>query len=416
MQSFFDRPIDRRSSLSVKWNKQAIKSQCGNPEAEPFWVADMDYQVADAIADQARQLSEHAIYGYPMATGQRELFCNWAEKRHQMHINTADVVICQGVLSSIAVLVEQLTAENDGVIVVYPAYQPFARIVNNLGRTLLSWPLLYDAETHRFGIDWKTYEDLCAKAKVLLFCNPHNPSGLAFTPEELEKLARIAKEHNVVIISDEIHADLSFGPHTSLHQIAKKTGCRTVVCMAPSKTFNIAGEHYSATLFSDQELRIQFKKRLEQLFIVETSTFATTLAMAAYREGLPWLNELIAYLKGNRDLIETTLKRELPSLVFIPPKASFIGLFDCSKVLDLVREDAKANPQLYDPSLSPQGGLLSRFFGQRAQVACNDGTWFGGPAYEQFVRFNYGTQRDAVERALSRMIKAVRWLEETYRR
>lgn len=415
MQYNFDRSVDRRGTLSVKWNREAIKSLCGNPDAEPFWVADMDFPVATEVAQKARNLSEHAIFGYPYANNQRQVFCTWVKERHQVDIQPNQVAISQGVLSSIAILVELLTNEQDGIIVPLPAYQPFVRIVNNLKRKLLSWPLCYDQDTHTFSLDWNRYEELCEQAKILIFCSPQNPSGLVFTEEDLVRLCEIAKRHNVVIICDEIHADLCYKPHVMLLEPAKKVGCEAVVCMAPSKTFNIAGEHYSVTLFNNQELKQRFITRLEQLFITETSLVATTLAVSSYQSGAKWLSELLVYLQKNAELMEKTLQREVPSIVFIKPQASFIGLLDCSAILDLVERDAQAHPELYDSTVSPQGGLLSRFFGQRASLVCNDGTWFGGNEYRQFVRFNYGTQRSNIERALKRIREAVDFLQATYR-
>ncbi|KAF5039212.1 Cystathionine beta-lyase PatB [anaerobic digester metagenome] len=415
MQYNFDRSVDRRSSLSVKWNKEAIKSLCGNPDAEPFWVADMDFPVAAEVAQKARNLSEHAIFGYPYANNQRQVFCAWAKARHQMDIQPAQVVISQGVLTSIAVLVELLTDEGDGIIIPLPAYQPFIRIVNNLHRNVLGWPLLYNRDSHTFSLDWDAYEQLCKQAKILIFCSPQNPTGLVFSEQELARLCGIAKQNNVVIICDEIHADLSYGKHITLLEPARQVGCEAVVCMAPSKTFNIAGEHYSVTLFNNPDMKQRYLTRLEQLFIAEPSLVATTLALASYQSGAKWLDELLVYLQKNADIIENTLQKEVPSLVFIKPRASFIGLLDCSAILDLVERDAQAHPQLYDSSTSAQGGLLSRFFGQRANLAFNDGTWFGGTAYRQFVRLNFGTQHSNIERALNLIKEAVAFLEATYR-
>lgn len=411
----FDRSIDRRPTLSVKWNKEAIKSLCGNPDAEPFWVADMDFSVASEVTQKARILSDHAIYGYPHATNQRQVFCSWAKKRHLLDLQPGQVVISQGVLTSIAILVELLSAEGDGIIIPLPAYQPFIRIVNNLQRTMLGWPLLYDQDTHTFSLDWPLYEELCKRARILIFCSPHNPSGMVFGHQDLIRLCEIAKQNNVVIISDEIHADLSFETHLTLLEPARQVGCEAVVCMAPSKTFNIAGEHYSVTLFNSSELKKRFVTRLEQLFLSTPSLVATTLALASYENGGKWLEELLVYLQKNADLIEKTLQKEVPSVFFLKPRASFIGLLDCSAILHLVERDAQEHPELYDSSASAQGGLLSRFFGQRAGLAFNDGTWFGGEAYRRFVRLNFGTQRSNIERALLHIKQAVAFLETTYR-
>jgi cystathionine beta-lyase len=416
MQYDFDKKVNRKDTLSVKWNEQAIKNLCGVSDAEPFWVADMDFTAAPEIMDQVVQTAKSGIYGYPHFSDSNKLFCEWAKKRHSWEVQEKDVVICMGMLNSIALLTDILTDEGDGIIVPMPAYQPFVRIVNNLDRTLLRWPLSYDTETHRFSLDWIAYEELCKQAKLLLFCSPHNPTGLEFSSEELEKLCRIAKENEVTIICDEIHADLSFGKHQPMTPIAQKVGCKAITCMAPSKTFNIAGEHYSVAIIEDEEIRTALKKKMNQFFLSETSFFSTTAAISAYRNGYDWLLELIPYLQANIEFIDSFCKENIPQLHFIKPKASFIGLLDCNDILSLVEEDAKANPDLYNSSLSPAGGLLSRFFGVRAKVAVNDGTWFGGETYRGFVRFNYGTQRSSIENAFKRIEQAVDFLKATYTR
>ena len=416
MQYDFDKAVNRKGSLSVKWDEDAIQSICGVKDAEPFWVADMDFTSAPEIMDQVVQTAKSGVYGYPHFSGTNRLFCEWAKIRHGWEVKEKDVVICMGMLNSIALLTDILTDEKDGIIVPMPAYQPFVRIVNNLDRTLLRWPLCYDTQAHRFSLDWEAFEQLCKQAKLLIFCSPHNPSGLVFSPEELERLCRIAAEHQVTIICDEIHADLSFEKHQPLLPIAQAVGCKAITCMAPSKTFNIAGEHYSVAIIEDEEIRKALKKRMSQLFISNTSFFSTTVATSAYRYGYDWLVQLIPYLQANIAFIEDFCSVKIPQLHLVKPKASFIAFVDCNEILPLVEADAKANPGLYDSTLSPGGGLLSRFFGIRAKVAVNDGTWFGGEDYRGFVRFNYGTQRSSIEKAFKRIEQAIHFLQETYAR
>ncbi len=413
-QDYFSQEVNRKGTLSVKWNPKTIKSIAATEEAEPFWVADMDFLAPPEVVETAIETAKGGVYGYPYVENKEQLFCFWAEKRHNWKINRKDVVICPGMLTSIALLTEMLTTEGDGVIVPFPAYQPFVRIVRNLGRNLIGWPLLYDDKSHRFSLDWEAYEDLCKQAKLLIFCSPHNPSGMVFSEEEIKKVALIANKHQVAIISDEIHADLNFKTHHALLPIATEVGCTAVTCMAPSKTFNIAGEHFSVSIFSDDKLRLAFKRRLDQLFLDGNSFFSTTIALAAYEKGESWLKELLAYLQGNIAFMETFFKEKLPSLAFIRPEASFIAFIDCSAIIPLVEQDELAFPELYDAKKSPNGGLLSRFFGLRASVALNDGTWFGGDAYRGFVRFNYGTRKEKIASALQRMEQAVKFLEETY--
>lgn len=413
-QDYFSQEVNRKGTLSVKWNTRAIKGMAANGEAEPFWVADMDFLAPPEVIEAAVETAKSGVYGYPYAEGKEALFCSWAEKRHNWKIAKKDVVICPGMLTSIALLTEMLSDAEDGVIVPLPAYQPFVRIVRNLNRTLIPWALAYDKESHRFSLDWENFEELCKKAKLLIFCSPHNPSGLTFTEDELKKLSLIAKKHQVAIISDEIHADLSFQAHHPLLPIATEVGCKAVTCMAPSKTFNIAGEHFSVSLFGDDKLRLAFMRRLDQLYLGGNSFFSTTIALTAYEKGGPWLEALMIYLQGNIAYMQEFFKKSLPSLFFIKPEASFIAFIDCSAIFTLVEMDAQANAELYDTKKSPNGGLLSRFFGIRAKVALNDGTWFGGEQYREFVRFNYGTSREKIASALQRMERAVQTLQETY--
>ncbi len=413
-QDYFSQEVNRKGTLSVKWNPQAIKGIAATETAEPFWVADMDFLAPPEVVQATVETAKSGVYGYPYVEDKEQLFCSWAEKRHNWKIEAKDVVICPGMLTSIALLTEMLSSEGDGVIVPLPAYQPFVRIVRNLKRNLIAWPLLYDEKTHQFSLDWDSFEKLCKQAKLLIFCSPHNPSGLTFSEEELKKVALIAKNHQVAIISDEIHADLSFKAHHPLLPIATEIGCTAVTCMAPSKTFNIAGEHFSVSLFSDDKLRLSFMRRLEQLYLGGSSFFSTTIALKAYETGEPWLKDLLVYLQENIAFMEAFFKERLPSLTFIRPQASFIAFIDCSAIVSLVARDALAFPALYDEKTSPNGGLLSRFFGLRANIALNDGTWFGGDAYRDFVRFNYGTRKERVSAALQRMEKAIKELEKTY--
>lgn len=410
----FDTIIDRRDSLSVKWNRAAITGICGNPDAEPFWVADMDWQAPPAVLDAAQALAKHGIYGYPTAPNQRQIFCSWAKELHQMELKASEVVISQGVLTSLATVVEIFTQEGDGIIVGLPAYQPFLRIVNNYRRALLSWPLSYDVQNRRFSLDWETLETLLPNAKALIFCSPHNPTGITFSADELVTLASLCAKHQVTIISDEIHADLAFAPHHSILDAARATGCNAIVLMAPSKSFNIAGEHYSVTLFSNTEMGDLFIKRREQLYGSSPSTTAMTMAMAAYQEGGPWLKALVDHLKEEAQFAEHYLFERAPSLSLIAPQASFIALIDCSRIIRLVEQDSALHPELYSAEKSPQGGLLSRFFGQRANVAMNDGSWFGGEEYRRFVRFNFAAPRPRVLAALERMAVAVEELKKRY--
>lgn len=407
----FDAIVDRRGTNSVKWAPDAIRSICGNPDAEPFWVADMDLASPVEIRKALEEVVALGAYGYPKFTDNEEIFAQWAKRRHDWDVDPKQVTICQGMLGSIAMLTELMTGENDGVIVPLPAYQPFLRLVKNYRRKLVPWHLRYDPESASFSADLKEFERLCSDPSntLLVFCSPHNPSGIVWSKEVLTQIAEIAAKNNVVVISDEIHSDLAFfeETHVPFNSVAKQAGCKAVTCMAPSKTFNIAGEHFSVTVFDDPSLQAAFKKRQAQLFATEPALLSGTAARAGYLHGFDWLTQLRCHLQENVRFMDAYCKERIPEIKVVVPHASFICFLDCEQILPMAQADVDRNPGLYDPAISPAGGVLSRFFGIRAGIAVNDGTWFGGDDFRQFVRFNYGTSRAAVEHALKNIEHAV---------
>lgn len=405
------RIIDRQNSSSIKWNREHIQAICGNPDAEPFWVADMDLAVAQPIQQELEHLVTHGVYGYPTFSDTIELFSAWTKKRHNWTIEESLTVISPGMLVSVSLLVELLSNTGDGIIVPLPAYHPFLKIVSEMGRTLIPFPLEYNQKQAKFSLNVQAFEQLCLEThpKIFIFCSPHNPTGIVWDAELIKALAHICARNNIAVISDEIHADMVYAPkqHTPFANIASQVGCKSVTCMAPSKTFNIAGEHFSVSVFTDTLLAQQYQKRLSQLNLSSPSLFSLVAARAGYKYGYEWLQELNAYLQGNIAAFTAILEEQTPLISVIKPEASFIAFLDCTHLIGAVEHDAHNHPQLYDPSQSPNGGLLSRFFGQRAGVAMNDGTSFGGLAYKPFVRFNFGTHREAIEAACIRIATAV---------
>lgn len=407
----FDSFVDRSETNSVKFSPRAIQAICGNPHAQPFWVADMDFRVEKKVRDEVTKLSKSGLYGYPTNSETEKSFIDWARRWHGWEVSPSSVVTARGMLGSIAMLTELLTSRGEGIIVPTPSYQPFLRITRLAGRTLVDHPLVRNEELDTYTMDFALLEEQCAApdTKLLILCSPHNPYGKIWTEQELRAIADITSRNHVAVISDEIHADLIYAgeKHIPFVTIAKDYELTAVTCMAPSKTFNIAGEHISVVIFNDTKLRNEFTNYQLMMCEHELSLFSLTIGKAAYQHGEQWLRELVDYLKGNAEFIDRYVSEHIPGVSFIMPHASFVGVLDCSELLPLVEADAAAFPALYDPRLSPSGGILSRFFGQRASVAVNDGTWFGGDAYKGIVRFNFGTQRSNIAEALQRMRAAV---------
>jgi cystathionine beta-lyase len=405
----FNTPISRTQSLSVKWNRNAIASICNNADATPHWVADMDFPAPPAVLEALQAQVEHGVLGYPAFGTIASTFTAWSERRHNWIIDPSMVVPVPGMLASIATLVELYSQPGDGIVVPMPAYKPFIDIVRRLGRTLVEWPMQYNPDSARFTLAIDSLETLLSSpnSPILLFCSPHNPTGRVFDEQELDAVARIAARCATMVISDEIHADLSFptSHHIPFDTVARTYGIACATCMAPSKTFNIAGEHFSIVVCSDQSVRSRLQHRLRALHIAP-DLLATVTALAAYGHGYDWLVHLNRHLASQARLIRELLDHSGTGLRFVVPEASFIGLIDCTAIMKRIEADAAGNPELYQVATSPEGGILSRFFGQRADIAMNDGSWFGA-RYGNFVRFNYGTTKAAVEQAIEAMLAAV---------
>lgn len=404
----------RDKTACIKWDKTFLKMFCGNEEATPYWVADMEYKVAPEISKVAKELVNFETYGYSSYSDIKEIFINFVEKRHDLVINKSQISLCQGVLNSISTALYLNCKKEDGVIIPFPAYKPFVDIANNIGLKVLPCKLKRTEDSFEF--DFEAFEELCKTAKAFILCSPHNPSAKVYSKETLYKICDIANKYNVFVISDEIHADLVFKNEKfySFIEIAKEKNTKAMVTMAPSKTFNIAGEFFSISLFNDLELKKEFDDFRVALHCNSSPYFSTTLAREAYKEGLPWLLEAIEVLEDNARFIENYTKEKIPYIKPLKAQASFICFWDCRALLPFIEKDAKMNKELYNSRIAKQSGLVSMFFGTRAEVCLNDGTWFGDEEYKGYVRFNYGTSLDDIKEALSKIEKAVNQLVETY--
>ncbi|MBN2859607.1 MAG: aminotransferase class I/II-fold pyridoxal phosphate-dependent enzyme [Sphaerochaetaceae bacterium] len=405
--SQFDHPADRHGTVSEKYNKDLIELFSGNREAEPFWVADMDFSSPAVIIDALRRELDTGVLGYVGNQGIIPDFLSFVQKRHEWEPDASHVVIAPGMLASIAMLLDTYSVKDDAVLLPFPAYKPFVSILHKLERKIVPLHLSYNEHSHTFSFPLGEYEELMDRKdiRIVLFCSPHNPSGMVFSPETLQGVARVAERREALIISDEIHADLVYEgvKHLPMGKVTDVMKVRTATCMAPSKTFNIAGEHFSMVVCSDRQMKRELVKKLDSYHLAP-DYLAMTAARAAYSKGHPWLMELIPYLEENAAMIQSLLSEHDSRMRFIAPSASFIALIDCSEILAKIQE--KGGKETIP---SGEAGYLSHFFGTRAGIALNDGSWFGS-AYSSFVRFNYATSRSRVKEAILAMIGAEREL------
>ena len=401
--SFFDETADRRGTNSEKWNKKAIASIAVNGEAEPFWIADMDFKPEPHIKAKAEELATLGVFGYPSFPTFREIAASWLEKKHNWIVDKENILYSMGLLHGVSMCINLLTNKGDRILVPSPTYRPFRLLCSLNDRVMEDYELGY--KDGSYFLDRERFVESAKRTKMILFCSPHNPSGLVFSRDELEFVLTTAKNLNIPVVSDEIHGDLVHPgyTHIPMGKANENIGAETVTLMAPSKTFNVAGEHSAIAIFSSGSTLKRFKHAQDALWVSEPGYLIGELTEAAYKDGLEWNKDLCKYLGENAELITSFFAENDLGIKMVNGKASFVTFLDCTGVYDKIKKRVEETPEKYE---STSGGMLSRFFGVEASVAMNDGSWFGDQYYK-FVRFNSGTSRDKVYNALLRIKKAV---------
>ncbi len=391
----FDTAPERRSTNSVKWNKKALNSICSNEDALPFWVADMDFYSPDEVIEKAGKISESGVYGYPVFDDLEDIFSQWLKRKHNWCVEKDKITYSMGLLHGIALSIDAFTEEGERIIVPSPTYRPFRELCSLSNRVMDELEL--DYSNCRFSLDTEKVEEKLKKgARMILFCSPHNPSGIVFDITQLQDILELAKKYNTVVISDEIHADLVHPgkTHIPMGKANENIGAEVVTFMAPSKTFNLAGEHSAFAVFSDMPMMEKWKKKQKALFLTTPGYFIGEMTRVCYTSGDEYNKKLCAYLKENSDYIDEFFSRYDLGIKKVKGDSSFVTFLDCSGIYPAIEREVESNPELYRGGEG--GGILSRFFGVKASLAMNDGTWFG-EQYYNFVRFNYGTNRKEVE-------------------
>lgn len=377
----FDKIINRRQTESVKWN-------WFDEDVLPMWVADMDFRSPEPVIDALRERVDHGVFGYGLAPGglQEAVAAHLAD-RHTWDVHPDAVSFISGVVTGFNHAIYSLTEPGDKVMIQPPVYPPFLSTPEQAGRQRVLNPLVR-REDGKYEIDFDDFEAKAASGvKLFILCSPHNPVGRVFTREELTRMAEICLAHDVLICADEIHADLVFPGHrhTPIASLAPEVAARTVTYFAPSKTFNLAGLSTSIYVAEDDELRERLGSSMTML-LGHPNILGMRAALAAYRDGRPWLDEVLAYLEANRDFLVDFIRRDLPGVAIWKPEGTYLAWLDC-RGLELDR--------------SPQ-----KFFLEEAKVGLNDGASFG-EAGKGFVRLNFGCPRALLEEGLARMKAAV---------
>lgn len=359
----------------------------------PAWLADMDLAVAPPVAAAVRRLAERADFGYALRDGARpaaalaDAFAGWMRRRHGWDADPAGVLPVADLVQALFGVVVAFTDPGEEVIVQLPRYAPIAEAVNATGRTLAPNPLRRD-ETGRWRLDLDRLDALASspRARLLILCNPHNPTGRVFARAELEAVAAIAAEHGLVVASDEIHADLVFdgAAHVPFATLAGAAE-RTVTLTSATKAFNLAGLRCAVAHFGSQELRGRYHRRLPERMHGAPNVAGADATIAAWRHGDAWLDATLALLAGNRDRVGRALDG-LPRLRWTRPEGTYLGWLDCGGL--------------------PRGGQTAgRFLLERARVRLSDGIEFGAGC-DDWARLNFATSPALLERIVERIAAA----------
>ncbi len=383
----FDEIVAREETNCVKYDLR--KEVFGTRDLIPLWVADMDFKTPDFIIKALKKRLDHEIMGYSFrqAAYYRSII-DWLRARHNWKIEKEWICYSPGVVPSLNLCTLAFTRPGDSVIVQPPVYFPFFSAVESHGRNLVYNQLI--EKDGRWLMDFEGLEALVdATTKMIIISNPHNPVGRAWSAEELNQLAGICLKKNILILSDEIHNDLLLPgfSHLPLANISDNIAEITVTCIAPSKTFNMAGLSTSSVIISNPVLRKYFNSKIDHLHLGNGNIFGTEASVAAYSEGQEWLDELMDYINGNVEYVQNYLRELIPEITPVQPEATYMIWLDCRQ-------------------LGMTGKELQDFFVNRAKVGMNEGSTFG-PGGEGFMRMNLATTRETVKRAMEQIENAI---------
>ena len=384
MKYDFDKTIDRRATNSYKWDSA--------PEGVlPMWVADMDFRTAPAIIDALQKRVAHGIFGYTrVPDAYYDAVTSWFSRRHGWDIDREWIIYTSGVVPAVSAVIKAMTVPGDKVIVQTPVYNCFFSSIRNNGCEIVSNPLRRTADTYEMDFDALERCAADPRAKVMLLCNPHNPAGRVWTPDELTRLGNICLRNGVTVVSDEIHCELVYQgfKYTPFASLSDAFLHRSVTCVSPSKAFNIAGLQIANIVAFDNDMRSRIDKAININEVCDVNPFGVAATIAAYNEGEEWLNQLVDYLHGNYEAMAEFCRRELPEFPITRLEGTYLVWMDCSS--------------LGMPSDALEHALL-----EDARLWLNAGTMYGAEG-EGYMRWNIACPRSVMLDGLNRFLNFVR--------
>ena len=381
----FDKPIDRRNTHSAKWDMMKPLYGVDPDKGTSMWVADMDFEPPQAVHNALAKMANQGVYGYYGNDGNyKNAITGWMDRRHGWNVDPSHIFTTHGLVNGTALCVQTFTDPGDGIVLFTPVYHAFARVISAANRRVVECELAQN--DGRYEMDFTAYDaQLDGSEKMVILCSPHNPGGRVWTIDELKQVAAFAERHDLILVSDEIHHDLTFGTkHTAMPLAAPEIADRLVMMTAPTKTFNIAGCHTGNVIIADDKLRKKFATTINATG-TSANSFGLYMAEAAYNHGDEWVDALCAYLDGNRKIVDETMAK-IPGAKSMPMEATYLSWVNFA-----------------DTGL-PKPDYLDRVQNQ-AMIAANHGETFGKGG-ETFLRFNFATQRDQLVGAMERLESA----------
>lgn len=389
MQYDFDELTNRFNTNSLKWDV--------DENVLPMWVADMDFKTAPEIIEAIQEKVRKGILGYTIVPDAwHNAIINWWERRHHFQIDKEWLIFCTGVVPAISSAVRKMTSVGENILVQTPVYNIFFNSIVNNGRNIVENKLLYDGKEYK--IDFEDLENKLSdpKTTMMILCNPHNPIGKVWDKDTLEIIGKMCFKHNVLVLSDEIHCDLTDTQHEYIPfaSVSKVCAKNSITCIAPTKTFNIAGVQTAAVIVPDEALRKKMNRALNTDEVAEPNAIAMEATVAAFNKGEKWLKELRSYIDENREVVGRFIESELTELYLVPSHATYLLWVDCSRI-------------------TQDTTCLCKFLRSEAGLYVSAGEAYGETG-RSFIRINVACPRERLKDGLTRLKKGIELYKEAY--
>ena len=382
MRYNFDTRIDRRNTNSLKWEVAT--------DELPMWVADMDFETAPEIKAAIEERAKHGVYGYTIVPDEwYTAYMDWWKNRHGFVMQKDWLIFSTGVVPTISGVVRKLTTPAENILILTPVYNIFFNSIINNGRRVLESPLKYDGDSYQIDFDDLEEKLSDPQTTLMILCNPHNPVGKIWDRDTLERIGGLCYRYNVLVLSDEIHCDLTdpgcdYVPFASLTEKCREN---SIICIAPTKAFNLAGLQTAAVVVPNNNVRHKVWRGLNTDEVAEPNAFAIDAAVAAFTEGAPWLDELREYICRNKRIATDFIDREIPQIKLVPSQATYLLWLDCSQ-------------------LSGDADEIARYIREKTGLYLSEGTQFGGNG-NNFLRMNIACPGEVLRDGLNRLKQGV---------